>query len=378
MTRMRILVLTKRQYMNKDLLSDRYGRFRELPLALAKQGHEVIGICLSYRHRPEEEIIDTDARHKGEAKWLSMNIGPFLLPGLMRYVRHAIRLVCEFKPDVILACSDGIYGILGKWIGYSTNTRCVFDLYDNFESFGSTRFTGLLPLYRWAVRNADGIVCISEPLRSKVVNQYHRTLPVTVIENAIRSDIFFPRDPQECRKQLGLPSDAIIIGTAGALYKNRGIDALFRGFEHLASEDNRIHLAIAGSRDHRTRIPAGSHVHDLGMLAQADVPLLINSLDVAVICNLDSEFGRYCFPQKAYEILSCHRPLVAANVGVMKDLLADYPNSLFIPDNPIDLSRAVRNQLLNPTVADVSIPTWDNLAEKLNIFLQSICGSYAR
>ena len=45
---MKILVLTKRQYMGKDLLDDRFGRFRELPLELAKLGHEVTGICLSY------------------------------------------------------------------------------------------------------------------------------------------------------------------------------------------------------------------------------------------------------------------------------------------------------------------------------------------
>jgi hypothetical protein len=46
---MRILVLSKRQYMNKDLIDDRYGRFRELPLALAGLGHKVTGICLSYQ-----------------------------------------------------------------------------------------------------------------------------------------------------------------------------------------------------------------------------------------------------------------------------------------------------------------------------------------
>jgi teichuronic acid biosynthesis glycosyltransferase TuaC len=40
---MKILVLTKRQYMGKDLLDDRFGRFRELPLELARLGHEVIG-----------------------------------------------------------------------------------------------------------------------------------------------------------------------------------------------------------------------------------------------------------------------------------------------------------------------------------------------
>jgi hypothetical protein len=49
---MKILVLNKRQYMGKDLLDDRFGRFWELPLELARLGHEVRGLALSYRRRP--------------------------------------------------------------------------------------------------------------------------------------------------------------------------------------------------------------------------------------------------------------------------------------------------------------------------------------
>lgn len=375
---MRILVLTKRQYTSKDLLDDRYGRIREIPLALAARGHQVFGICLSYRHRQEGETLDSDKRYRTETKWQSMNTGPLLLPGLMSYVRHALKAVCEFRPHVILACSDSLYGIIGVWIGRRTNTPCIFDLYDNFEAFGGTRYTGLLPLYRWAVRNADGVLCVSEPLRKKVVTEYRRTLPTFMIENGVRTDIFYPRDLRISRQQLGLPTDSIIIGTAGALHKNRGIHALLRGYERLASEDKRIHLAIAGSRDRHARIPSGPRIHDLGILPPAEVPLLINSLDVAVICNLDSEFGRYCFPQKAYEILSCRRPLVAANVGAMKALLENYPDNLFVPGDPGDMARAARLQLQKPRTLDIPVPTWDSLAEKLDIFIQSICdGSYA-
>ena len=58
---MKILVLTKRRYMGKDLLDDRFGRFRELPLELARLGHQVRGLCLSYRPRNE---IRRHRRHR--------------------------------------------------------------------------------------------------------------------------------------------------------------------------------------------------------------------------------------------------------------------------------------------------------------------------
>ncbi len=40
---MKILVLTKRQYMGKDLIGDRFGRFRELPLELARLVTRLLG-----------------------------------------------------------------------------------------------------------------------------------------------------------------------------------------------------------------------------------------------------------------------------------------------------------------------------------------------
>ena len=36
---MKILVLTKRQYMAKDLIDDHFGRFWEVPFELAALGH---------------------------------------------------------------------------------------------------------------------------------------------------------------------------------------------------------------------------------------------------------------------------------------------------------------------------------------------------
>ena len=64
---MRILVLTKRQYMNKDLIDDRFGRFREIPLSLAQKGYRVQGVCLSYRYKTE------GLYHDGPVSWQSIN-----------------------------------------------------------------------------------------------------------------------------------------------------------------------------------------------------------------------------------------------------------------------------------------------------------------
>ena len=108
------------------------------------------------------------------------------------------------------------------------------------------------------------------------------------------------------------------------------------------------------------------------MLPLDKVPLLLNSLDVAVVCNKDSVFGRYCFPQKAYEIIACHVPTVAADVGTMSELMQPYIQYLYKPDNPSDLARAVQAQLAAQFVPKLPVPSWDDVAGDLERFLESI------
>ena len=99
-----MLVLSKRRYMSRDLLDDRYGRFRELPMGLAAQGMQVRGICTSYRHRAEERVDD----RRGDAivPWLSLDLRRQLLGGAHGW-RTALREIRdEFAPHVVWACSD--------------------------------------------------------------------------------------------------------------------------------------------------------------------------------------------------------------------------------------------------------------------------------
>lgn len=367
--------MTKRQYTQHDLLDDRFGRLRELPLALARKGHHVTGACLSYARRAEGTTTDRDESTGAEVAWHSFNAGWSRAAGLVRFVAHVQRLVRRLRPDVIWACSDTHYGIIGAWLAKRHRTKCVVDLYDNFESFASASIPGVTPLFRRAVRTADGVTCVSNPLGDLVRDEYRRMGPTLTLTNAVRRDYFHPADKARCREKLGLPANSRIIGTAGALYENRGIGALYESFIKLAAEDRNICMAIAGPRD--TDPPRHPRLHDLGILPQADVVTLINSLDVAVICNLDTPFGKYCFPQKAYEILACRVPVVASRVGVLNGLLRDNPAALFTPGDARDLARAILGQFRDPVVLDLPVPSWDDLAGELEKFLQNACSPAA-
>jgi glycosyltransferase involved in cell wall biosynthesis len=255
---------------------------------------------------------------------------------------------------------------------------CVIDLYDNFESFKATWVPGVLPHFRRAVRSVEGVTCVSHSLAHYIATKYGHKRPSLLLENSVRTDLFFHRDRIASRKQLGLPEEAIIIGTAGALDKSRGIHVLFRAFNSLKKYQPMLRLALAGPRSRWNPIPAGPPILDLGTLPLETVPVLFNALDVAIICNRDSAFGRYCFPQKAYEIIACRVPLVAAAVGSMKELLGDYPQCLYQPESPASLAQAIERQLEAKTVLDIAAPSWGDSAKKLECFLQDVLAGRAK
>lgn len=371
---MKILVLTKRQYMGKDLLDDRFGRFRELPLELARLGHEVRGLALSYRRRPEGVFVDGVGSSGPKVLWNSISLLNGYLPQLRKYTRRAVTLSQEFRPDLIWACSDAYHAIFGSWLASRARARCVIDLYDNFEAFPASRVPGVLPLFRRAVTTVDGVTAFSGRLADYVMRNYKRTQPTFVVENGIRKNLFQPQDQNACRERLDLPKNATIIGTAGALDSSRGIETLFEAFEILSRDIADLHLILAGPRLRELQILTGPRVHDFKELPHEEVATFLSALDIAVICYKQSVQGEVSFPQKAYEIIACRVPLVAAAVGSMNEFLQNYPNCLYESENPDSLANAIRCQLRLKTNIDAPVPSWSDSARKLSDFFQQVAG----
>lgn len=358
---LRVLVLSKRQYMGRDLIDDRYGRFRELPLGLARLGEAVRGLCLSYRTRPEGESGDAEAG--AAVAWTSL--GPSSLLPRGRYWREVDRLREVFRPDLVWAGSDVLHAALGVRVARRLGVALAIDLYDNFESYPLARLPGVTAVLRRAVLAADAVSCISAPLAHHVREQYGYRGPIEVVENAIPAGSFAPGDRAAARSRLGLPGAARLIGTAGSLSPTRGIQCLFDAFERLAAQREDVHLVLAGPLDADLSLPRHPRVHYLGSLPPGQVPTVLAALDVSVICNRDSEFGRYCFPQKLYESVACGVPVVVASVGAMAELLSPFPENLFRPEDADSLLAALQHQLDHGKVPALEVPSWDRLASKL-------------
>lgn len=367
---MRILVLSKRQYTGKDLLDDRYGRLFEIPFKLVAAGHQVRGLALSYRRRPPAP--------PAAAGWESLNALPFSPLGATLHLRRIRQLCREFSPDLVWASSDAWHAIAAWRACVPAGIPYVIDLYDNYESFGLSKPPGVIRSLRWACQAADGLTLVSQALADYIGNTYALPLsqPRLVLGNAVDTALFRPIDRQAARRELGLPEDSLLVGTAGALDASRGIATLLEAGERLAATHHGLRLALAGPHDGILERFAHLPIDYLGILPPERVPAFWNALDVAVIANRDSDFGRYCYPQKLQEIAACGVPLVASRVGEVTRLLRNHPVCLAEPNSTTALAERIATQIREKIRVDRSlVRSWAQRAEELIEFFETVLAS---
>ena len=352
---MRALFLTKQLYMGKDLLRDRFGRFYEIPEILAARGNQICGVCLKYWTLTDRFSI---LRQSVEGvEWQSFQLGWNWPVAIVRHIRRLKKIARKFEPDIIVGASDAAHIIMADYVATGLGLPLAVDLYDNFESYGATRLPGMKRGLRRVISNAAAISTVSDNLSQKVKTEYRAAGLVCTITNAVRPEIFHDRDKVAARRTLDLPESALLVGTAGALGSGRGTNILLSAFDRLSCRNSSLFLVLAGPLDGGFLIPKTDKVRYLGELSHCNVGNLFNALDVGVVCNLNNQFAEYCFPQKFYEMLACRLPVVAADVGAMRALLAPY-DCLYDPESPDSLARAVEGQLAARRIPELVVPSW--------------------
>lgn len=365
---MRIAFICKRRYMGKDVILDRYARLYEIPRQLALLGNEVGAFCLDY-HAPDSSGYWEHEAEPGRLIWQSFSVGRVRLPWLGVYPWYLLRKLRAFQPDLLIGSSDIPHVVLAQWLARRMGIPYMADLYDNFEGFGQARIPGFVRALRGAVREAALVTTTSEPLRKKVLADGAQGI-VVAMPSSVDLSVFHPGDKAQARQSLGLPQNARLIGTAGGLSREKGVEPIYEAWPAIAAACPDVHLVLAGPLEKDFPPPQGARVHYLGHLAHGQVANLFRALDVGIISILDTPFGRYCFPQKAYEMLACRLPVVATAIGQMRELYASTPKALFGPGDVIALTRAVLRQLQAGEIPSVPVADWRELIGSIELIMQ--------
>lgn len=357
---MKVVFVCKRYYTGKDVIRHRFGRLYEFPTQLARLGHQVTVLCLDYRNDDPYENF-TEQFGSGSVRWVIASVRS-ILGFEVGAIYRAIKAV---QPEVVVGSSDIPCLWLARRLAGLLRVTYVIDLYDNYESFGQARIPGFRRILKASIRNAGAVIVVSSALKEKVINDYAPAGSVVVMNNGIVRSSFFAGDCAAARVTLGLPANARLIGTAGNLSGMKGLDTVYEAWKSIEDLAENVYLVLAGRIDPKLPIPSGERVIYLGELLEVQVGQLFTALDVGIIPAHDSAFGRYCFPQKLFEMVACGLPLVAAKVGAIEQILRDNPEMLFAPGDADSLTAALILQLENPHLVDIQPREWDELVESV-------------
>lgn len=362
---MKLLLVTKRHFMTKDIVTESYGRQYELAAGLAKHGWSVKAFCLNYQSYWGTERIDS-----GGIEWQSYPA----LSQWWKWRRDINESIAAWKPNMVLGCSDPLHIVVARGASRKSARRFMVDLHDNLDAKGLMRFPGLQRGVGNAIRSADLVSCVSEPLADHVSGRYSPGGRVIVLESSIPEHFQGATHTHKraVRERYGIRGEDQAIGIAGSLYRRRGIETVLAGFEILRRENSRLRLVLAGPTDKDRDEFDQAGVHYAGNLEWRTIPEFLSALDVGIVPNIRPVFADYCYPQKAVELCALSIPMVAAKLGVMKTMAKNAEEILYQPDDPADFARAVRYQLEHRIILDVAVKSWSEQAESLNYSLMDI------
>src|SRR5487761_419877 len=231
---MQILWICKRYYTNKDLVLDHFGRLYHFPIELGNQGFSSEVIAVDYFGRNIVEYKEDNTHFR-------------TLPVLSFRLIHAWqafhRYMHESRPDIVIASGDTHFGWLGLRLAKQHGLPFVFDIYDDYRTFGTSRLPGMKQLFLRLVKNSDAIVCSSQNLAHALDSYAKRAY---VIGNGVDTELFRQTDQLKARTALGIPADAPVIGYFGALQREFGVETLLEACALLKHKLPGLRLLLAG------------------------------------------------------------------------------------------------------------------------------------
>lgn len=179
----------------------------------------------------------------------------------------------------------------------------------------------------------DRVVCCSrESAQWTLEHEKIQPDKVVTIHNGIDESWFSPRPPSlAIRRQIGIPDDALLVGTVANFSPEKGYPDLIAAAASVLKINPRTWFLLvgAGPLQEEIRRRAGS-IPEHGRIVfagyRSDVGDLVNAMDIFVLASVIEGF-----PNVLLESMAMARPVVATRVGGIPELIDSGENGLLVP-----------------------------------------------
>jgi glycosyltransferase involved in cell wall biosynthesis len=193
---------------------------------------------------------------------------------------------------------------------------------------------------------ADKIIAISNATKEYVLRLGAKPKKITVIYNGVDVERFkiLPGKREVMRKKLGIPNDAQVVLTVRRMVYKNGVDTLLDCANLAVKKNPKLVFVAVGKgpdlesvRAQVKQLGLEANFRLAGFVSDADLPLYYNLADLFVLPSKSGEG----LPLVAMEAMACGLPVVATDVGGVKEILPPEYGRLVPPNQPKALSEAV-------------------------------------
>jgi glycosyltransferase involved in cell wall biosynthesis/protein-tyrosine-phosphatase len=256
-----------------------------------------------------------------------------MIPAITRFLlAHDVDIVHTHRPN------DNVIGtIAATFAGVPHVVRTIHGLPEPMRGWDRAKYRVHDAIDRAALRTcADRVVAVSRHAADALAAAGMRRRAIAQIHNGIDLDrVCAVRPAGEVRRAFGIADDALVIGTAGRLTAVKGQAYLIDAAARILARQPDAWFVLVGAGPLRAELAArarsaGVDARVLFVDPLADVRAtvfdLIAALDIFVLPSL-SEGS----PMALLEAMALGRPVVAAAVGGVPEIVDDGENGVLIP-----------------------------------------------
>jgi glycosyltransferase involved in cell wall biosynthesis len=189
------------------------------------------------------------------------------------------------------------------------------------------------------LKAADKIITISGATKDYVLRLGAKPSKVKVIYNGVDLARFRPitGKREEMRKKLGIPQHAIVILTVRRLVYKNGIDTLIDAANIAVKKNPKIIFLVVGKgpdlesvKLQVAQLGIEPNFRLAGFVSDEELPSYYNVADLFVLPSKSGEG----LPLVALEAMACGLPVIATNVGGIREVLSEDYGKLVPPNQP--------------------------------------------
>ncbi|MDD5455383.1 MAG: glycosyltransferase [Candidatus Ratteibacteria bacterium] len=197
---------------------------------------------------------------------------------------------------------------------------------------------------RFLAKRTDKIIAVSNAVR-----QFYQSIGIPpekfrLIYNGVELNKFGNKNIRKTkRKELGIDDQTCVIGTVGRIHPQKGHELLVKITEELLLEHKALLFLIIGKGYLEKKLTRKIKTlnlseHFLFLGEREDIPELLSCMDIFALPSL-----REGFPNAIMEAMASSLPVVATDVGGIREIMIDNETGFIIP--PAD-SRQLYEKLL--------------------------------